>query len=80
MRLEHACRLWDHVTVPCLPGPRQAVPYKALCALLPDLIRGSALAAATTVGFLRGRLGQLDGTNTVLGLLRSVAPALRRAS
>ena len=62
-----------------MPEPQQQVPFRALCKLLPDLINGSALVAATTIGFLPSRLGQLEDSEAVLGLLKGVAPALRCA-
>lgn len=71
------CRLFDHVIMPYLHGAQQEIPYRTLCKLLPDLINGSSLASATTIALLRTRLPQLDGTEAVLGVLQSVAPALR---
>ena len=63
-----------------MPKAQQQVPLRTLCKLLPDLINGSALVAATAVGFLRSRLGQLEDTEAVLSLLKSLAPALRCVS
>ncbi len=63
--------------MPYLHVSRQHIPYQALCKLLPDLINGSSVAATTAVNLLRSRLSQLEGTDAVLGLLRSSAPALR---
>jgi hypothetical protein len=63
-----------------MPKAQQQVPLRTLCKLLPDLINGSALVAATAVGFLRSRLGQLGDTEAVLSLLKSLAPALRCVS
>ena len=63
--------------MPYLPGTQQEIPYRALCKLLPDLVNGRTLASATTIALLRARLPQLDGTEAVLGILQSVAPALR---
>ena len=79
MTFSCSCRLWDHITKPYMPKAQQQVPFRALCKLLPDLINGSALVAATAIGFLRSRLGQLEDAEAVLGLLKSIAPALRCA-
>ena len=70
-------RLWNHITEPYLHETKQHIPCKALCKLLPDLINGSKLAAATAVNLLCTRLSQLEDLNAVLELLWSAAPALR---
>ena len=63
--------------VSCSHESKRHIPYQALCKLLPDLINGSTSANATAVGILRTRLGQMDDNKAVLGLLKSIAPALR---
>ena len=63
--------------VPYLLDSQQHIPYQALCKLLPALINGTDLAAATAASFLGSRLSQLEGRDAMLGLLRSIAPALR---
>ncbi len=64
--------------MPYLPGTQREIPYHALCKLLPDLINGSSLASATTIALLRTWLPQLDGADAELGVLQSIAPALRQ--
>jgi len=76
-KFAYFCRLWDHLMVPSLHESKQQIPYQALCKLLPDLINGSTPANATAIGILRTRLGQMDDNKAVLGLLKSIAPALR---
>ena len=77
LTLSCLCRLWDHIRKPYMPKAQQRVPFRALCKLLPDLINGSAPVAATAIGFLRSHLGRLEYAEAVLGLLNSIAPALR---